>query len=170
MNAFEKIIAILVACVLLFLYPLYSLAIKTDTVVKTYVDDQTATLVDSIRNSGKLTYDMYTTYLKKLSTTDNLYDISITHQHATYYPIYDDNNNATGEVNLQYSNTYEDDILNELYFGSGIYSFSEGDYVSVKLVNTNRTLADIMAGAILSKPKIGNSIYVSYGGRIRDEN
>jgi len=170
MNAFEKIVAILVACVLLFLYPIYSMASKTDSVVQTYVGDQTATLVDSIRSTGKLTYDMYTSYLKRLTSTDNLYDISITHQHAVYYPVYDDDNNATGDVMLKYTNTYEDDILDELYFGSGVYQFSEGDYVSVKLTNTNRTMADIMEGIILKKSKIGVSIYASYGGRIRDEN
>lgn len=170
MNAFEKIIAILVACILMFIYPIYSMSLKTNNVVETYVDDQTANLVDTIRSTGKLTYDMYTMYTKMLTNTANVYDISITHQHAIYYPVYDDAGVATGDVELKYENVYEGDILDEIYNGSGEYKFTEGDYVSIKIKNTNRTMSDMIEEVILKNPQGSTPrIYVSHGGRIRDE-
>lgn len=171
MNAFSKVVAIIVACILMFIFPVYSMSNKADDVVETYVDDKTATLVDTIRNTGKLTKEMYDTFSKQLSGTDNLYDIKITHQHAMYYPVYDDSGVATGDVELVYENIYQDTILEEVLNGSGVYRFSVGDYISVVIKNTNRTMSTIIEQVFLKSPlSTTNKVYVSKGGRIRDEN
>lgn len=170
MESLSKIVAIFLACILMFLYPTYSYAQKEDQIVQTYVSDKTAEFVNAIRNSGTLTAEMYNSFTRTLINTGNAYEIKITHQHGMYYPIIDDVGNVTGDVELKYLNTYQDDIVEELYNGIGEYKFSEGDYISISIKSTSRTLADIMQALLLQHAAKDGTIYVSYGGRIRDEN
>lgn len=169
MNSFSKITAIFVAAILMFLLPLYSVAQKADRITQTYVSDKTAEFVNAVRNSGKLTEDMYDQFVSALSDTGNVYEINIVHQHGVYYPIYDENDIATGDVSLQFYNTYEEDIVKELYENNGVYRFSENDYISVVVKSINKTMADTFQSILLDRSTQEGTIYVSYGGKIRDE-
>lgn len=74
----------------------------------------------------------------------------------------------TGNLLKYYANIYSDEILKEIYEGSGSYSFKAGDYFSVNVSNRNETLGTKILGLILRDvPK--TSIHVEYGGIVRED-
>ncbi len=59
MDSFGKIIEILVTGVLLFLFPIYYLSLQQDAVCQSQVRTTTSYFVDSVRNQGYMTRNMY---------------------------------------------------------------------------------------------------------------
>ncbi len=74
----------------------------------------------------------------------------------------------TGNVLKYYAKTYSDEILKELYSGSGTYYFKTGDYLAIDVVNRSETFGMKLLGIIFPN-KMEESIHVEYGGVIRDE-
>ncbi len=171
MNALEKVVGILLAVLLLFVVPMNYLAQKQDAITQSYVTAETTKFVDAIRNNGYLTADMYNEYLRKIDSTNNLYTIKMEHVHQVINPLYDEASGSFQDVtSTNYYNTYQEDILKELFEGSGTYHFSQGDYISVKVVNRNKTYAARLQQKIYAHEMTDIQIYVTYGGMIRDEN
>ncbi|BCN32405.1 hypothetical protein [Anaeromicropila herbilytica] len=171
MNSFSKIVALFIAVLLLFIVPILYLSQKQDAITQSYVAEETTAFVDAIKNNGYVTDKMYTAFLKKLDDTNNIYTIKIEHSHQVINPVYDENTGDFQEkVTESYKTTYEDTILKELYEGSGIYKFDQGDYISVKIVNRNKTFSAKLQQIIYAHEMNPIQIYVTYGGTIRDEN
>lgn len=167
----SKVTAIILACCLLFLVPIKDMADKQDAIVQSYVSQETTKLIDAVRNNGYLTADMYDTYLDRLDKTGNLYTIEIVHKHEVINPIYnEDTGDFLHDTSINYYNTYNEGILTELYEGSGTYQFNQGDYVSIKLYNKNRTFSTSIQRMLSIKNVPDIQIYFTYGGMIRDEN
>lgn len=168
MNAFDKVICIILAAVLMFLFPIMYLAQKQDAINQLYVTEQTAEFTNEIKNHGYLTENMYTRFEKKLRATGNVYSIKITHGHTVFNPIYDA---ETGEFQDDYYTyqecIYTDDILNTIY-NNKLYYFRQGDSISVEVININKTLSSTLLNNI-GVNHVGQ-IHVNYGGIIRDEN
>lgn len=164
MNAFGKMVELFVLAILLFLIPLYYFSIKQDMINQIYVTTQTSYLVDSARNTGFLSRQMYETYLKKLAVSGNTYDIEMTHYHRTTF--------EDGAVaSMHYVNRYNEEILKELYDETGEerYRFTLGDYFVVRVVNQNQTQAVRIANRLLGVILPREQIQVVYGGVVRDE-
>ena len=171
METLSKIFCILLAIVVMFLFPVQYMASKQDSINQVYVYDTTNQLINDIANKGYLSLDMYERYLQKLSTTGNVYEINMTHTHEVINPKYDvDGNAIDGEYLIYDECVYEDDILDEIFEGSGTYYLTRGDYISMELYNTNKTLATRLYHYILHTEESMVQIYVTCGGMIRDEN
>lgn len=163
MESFGRIIEILVTMVLIFFIPIQYFAIKQDMISQTYVTTQTTYLVDSVRNIGYLSKEMYETYLRKLQGTNNTYEIKITHYEFVY-------EEEQEEYTKHSFCTYEDDILEEIYdeLGNGRYEFHQGDYLMIKVHNKNKTFGSFLTSHI-GIGSMNEQIQVVYGGAIRDE-
>lgn len=169
MDAFGKVVAIFAGVILLFIAPLLYMAQKQDSISQLYVTQETIRLTDNIRMSGVLTQNMYKDYIERIDKTGNLYNLEILHAHKRVAPAYDEiTDTVLDKVDSYFYNTYEEEIYKAFDEGKDYY-FAQGDYISIKVVNRNKT----MAGRIASSLSRGNnsevSILVTYGGMIRDE-
>lgn len=168
MNTFSKIMAILIGVVMLFIVPIYQLAQKQDDISQIYVENETTKFVDSIRNSGYISREMYQDYVNKIDKTGNTYNIQICHSHKIVKPNFDDD---TGTILNGYDsyfvNTYQDEVLDAFDKGED-YKFNEGDYINVTVSNRNKTMAANLLFT-LTHSNADVQVYVTYGGMIRDE-
>ena len=79
MDAFGRIIAVLLAAILIFVYPLQYLAMNQEIVLDNQVHSETTEFTDEIMLQSYLTLEMYTNYLEQLNATNQLYEIEFIH-------------------------------------------------------------------------------------------
>ena len=146
-DTFITIIAIFLAAILMFIFPLMSLADRNDDITKLTVQTATTEFVDEIRKTGKLTLDQYNSFKSSIAATGNAYDVEIE------FKILDENpakktSNSTGITvigeNVYYS-VYTTQIEDKLSNNRGNeYLLKEGDIVSVSVKNRSATLAQTL--------------------------
>ena len=147
------IIAILLAAILMFVFPLMSVAERSDDMSQLTVQTATTEFVDNSRAIGKITAANYNRLVSKIEATGNTYDIEIE------VKILDENvgkksawtNGTVIGENIYYSvytSQIEEIISNEN--GTGTYNMAEGDIISVSVKNTNRTMAQTIRNVFYS--------------------
>ena len=131
-DSFVTIIAIFLAAILMFVFPLMSISERTDDVSQLSVQTATTEFVDKVRTTGKLTLDDYDKYVQTITSTGNSFE---TTQAVT---------TKIGE-NVYY-NLYTSQLENKLSDSStkNRITFKEGDRFSVTVKNTNTTIAQII--------------------------
>lgn len=136
------VIAILTAVVLMFVFPLMTMADRTDDVTQLAVETATTEFVDTIRTTGKITQDSYDKYLQEIHSTGYTYDVELEVQ------VLDENPGkkatqvqSTKYGENEYSSEYTAQIEKTLAANKGVYLLKEGDMVSVSVKNTNLTLS-----------------------------
>ncbi len=159
------VIAIGLAAVLMFIFPLMTMSDRTDDVAQLTVETATTEFVDEIRTTGKITSDKYSQYLQTIGSTGNTYNVEME------VKVLDENpgkkttqadREKIGE-NVYYS-VYTSQIENELKERNN-YKLKEGDLVSVSVKNTNQTLSQQLKNFFYSVT--GNDTYTiaaSHGG------
>lgn len=110
------IIAIFLAAILMFVFPLMAVSNTQDSVSQVAVQSLVAEFVNNAASKGKITMDDYTGFLSKLNATGNTYDVQLEHKIMTTNPNKGERDQL-GE-NLYYS-VYNNTILDD---GSGVYS------------------------------------------------
>ncbi len=166
MDAFGKIISMILAIILLFIFPSLYIAQKQDSIIQSYVLTETSNFVDKIKNTGEITKATYEDFTSTLNATGNIYNVELEHGHYEVIPDED-------SFYQYYYTTYELEILNTLYPENGdspIYTLNKGDYISVKVTNKNKTLATKIQEILYNRVLPTEQIFVMYGGIIRDEN
>lgn len=138
------VIAIFLAAILMFIFPLMSTADRTDDISNQAVDTATTEFVDQIRSTGKITQDNYDSFVQVISSTGNAFEVEIEVQ------ILDDNpGKKVTEAEMTkvgenyYYSQYTSQILNDVN-DDGVMFLKEGDIVTVTVRNTNRTIATIL--------------------------
>ena len=71
------IVAIFLAALLMFIWPLMSVSERNDDIAQSVVQTATSELVNKIATHGKITASDYEAYLSKISTTGNTYEVEI---------------------------------------------------------------------------------------------
>ena len=71
------IVAILLAAVLMFIFPLLSVSERSDDISQLSVASATAEFVDNSRAIGKITIDNYTKFITTINATGNSYDVEM---------------------------------------------------------------------------------------------
>ncbi len=71
------IVAIALAAVLMFVFPLMTMSDRTDDVSQLTVQTATTEFVDDVRATGKLTQDKYAKFVENISSTGNNYDVEM---------------------------------------------------------------------------------------------
>lgn len=129
------IVAIFLAAILMFVFPLMTMADKKDDVSTLSVQSATTEFTDTIRTTGKLTQEDYDNFLLTLGATGNSYDVEITVQ------ILDEN---PSKKETSATQTIGDNVYYTMYttqvLDSVPLSLKEGDIVSVDVENTNVTI------------------------------
>lgn len=139
-NAFGKIVAILILIAMLFVVPVKYGIEKSIAMQEMYISTKTIELVDSARNTGFVTKDMYEQYLHAINRMNNIYEIKM--EHIIY-----EKPDLDGNVEKHYIS----DLESKLY-ENGIYKFKIEEYFKIQVIERTH-----------------NRMISYYGGYIKNE-
>lgn len=154
------VVAIFLAAVLMFVFPLMSISERNDDISQLSVLTATVEFVDHIRSTGKITLAEYDKYLQTLAATGNSYDVEMT------VKILDENpGKKAAEADIDkigeniYYSVYTSQIVSEIEDTKNKNQklLKEGDIVSVTAKNTNTTIAQLLKNFFYSIA--GNDTY-----------
>lgn len=156
-DSLITVIAIFLAAILMFIFPLMSMAERTDDISELAIQTATTEFVDKVRTTGRLTIDEYDKFISTLSSTGNTYDIEMKIQHIDENPSVKTAQTEITKIgeNLYY-NEYTTQIQEKLDSNKRI-ALKEGDIFSVTVKNTNKTIAETLRGFFYSMT--GNDTY-----------
>jgi len=152
-----SVIAIFLAAILMFIFPLMSTADRTDDISQQAVQTATTEFVDNIRSTGKITQDKYDSFVSTIAETGNSYDVEIEAQkldESSKKKTAIASQSKVGENN--YYSEYTSQIEGELG-SNGEYDLKEGDLISVTVKNTNKTISQLLKNFFYSVT--GNNTY-----------
>jgi len=142
------LIAIFLAAILMFVFPMMTLSERTDEVTQIAIQTSTTEFVDNIRTTGKIKGEDYDKFLSTIASTGNAYEVELE------VKVLDEN---AGKKTIQVSNTkigenkyvsdYTTQIENTLFLSNnkyGTYYLKEGDIISVKVKNSSLTLSQTL--------------------------
>lgn len=162
-----EITGIVIAAVLMFIFPLITMADRTDDVSQLTVEIATTEFVDEIRTTGKITSNAYNRFLTNIGSTGNAYNVEMEVR------VLDENpkrkniqNNTTGTKENVYYSVYNSQIETALEANRTFY-LKEGDIVTVSAKNSNQTIAQQLKNFFYKV--IGKDIYTiasSHSGMI----
>ena len=154
-DTLVTILAILLAAILMFIFPLLAVSEQSDSISQLSVQSATAEFVDNSRAIGKITLDNYEKLVSTINATGNTYDVELE------LKILDENigkksawtqGTVIGE-NVYYS-IYTSQIMSKLSDenadSKGAYVMKEGDILSCTVRNTNKTLSQSVRGIFYS--------------------
>ena len=136
------VIAIALAAILMFVFPLMTISDRTDDVSQLAVKTATTEFVDRARTIGKITQADYDKFVETIGSTGNTYDVELEVE------VRDTNlGKKTSMVqadkigeNASYT-VYTSQIEDEMNKNKGIYYCKEGDIISARVKNTNQTIS-----------------------------
>ncbi len=136
------IIAIFLAAILMFVFPLMALSDRSDDVSQLSVQTMTTEFVDNVKKTGKLTEQNYSKFIEQISATGNTYDVELKVQ------VLDENLGKKAQsVKMdkigenEYYTMYTTQVEEAMKLSKGTYSLKEGDRISVSVKNTNTTIS-----------------------------
>lgn len=156
-DSLITIVAIFLAAVLMFVFPLMSMSERTDDVSQLAVQTATTEFVDKVRTTGKLTLDNYEKFLENINSTGNAYEVEMK------IGVLDENpgkkttqatNTKIGEnVRFEkYTSQIEEELDSKRYI-----TLKEGDIFSVSVKNTSQTLSQQLSNFLYTVS--GNDSY-----------
>ncbi|MBD8923291.1 hypothetical protein EGR52_07745 [bacterium] len=161
------VIAIVLAAVLMFVFPLMTMSDRTDDVSQLAVETATTDFVDEVRTTGKITPDKYSKFIENIGSTGNTYNVEMQVQVLDENPGKKTTQSRKDKIgeNVYYSvyTSQIEDILNS----NKNYNLKEGDLFSVNVKNTNQTLAQQLKNFFYTV--VGNDTYTiaaSHGGMV----
>lgn len=143
-DSLITVVAIFLAAILMFIFPLMSLAERTDDISSLAVQTATTEFVDDVRTTGKMTLEDYEAYLSDISSTGNTFDIEVLIQQLDENPGKKTTQAEATKIgeNLYY-NMYTTQVEEQLY-SKGRITLKEGDLVTVTAKNTNQTISQML--------------------------
>lgn len=144
-DTLVTIIAIFLAAVLMFVFPLMSISERNDDISQLGVQTATVEFVDNIRSTGKITSEKYDNYIQKIAATGNSYDVEIEVKVLDENPGKKTSQTASDKIgeNIYYSE-YTSQIEEKLKKNKGVMNLKEGDMVAVNVTNTNTTISQML--------------------------
>lgn len=135
------VVAIALAAVLMFIFPLMTMSDRTDDVSQLTVETATTEFVDDVRTTGKLTMDKYSKFVENIGSTGNSYDVEMEIKVLDENPSKKTTQAETTKIgeNVYYS-MYTSQIL-EMISDNATLALKEGDMFSANVKNTNSTLS-----------------------------
>ena len=141
------ILAIVLAAVLMFVFPLMSVADRSDDVSQLSVQNSTTTFVDNIRSTGRITLAEYNRFAQEINATGNTYEIEMEVKILDENPGKKTAQTAYEKIgeNVYYTE-YTTQILEDLNDArnNNTKYLKEGDIVSVSVKNTNTTISQLL--------------------------
>ena len=156
-DSLSTIIAIFLAAVLMFVFPMAAIADRNDDTSQMYVKTTLDNFVNTVAAKGTLTKEDYEKLESQLEATNNNYDIQLTISVADVNPGKKSDNQKLGDTT--YYSVYTAQIVDTLYgTTTDTYYLKEGDYITVSVKNINRTVSQMIKNALYGIT--GNESYV----------
>lgn len=160
-DSLSIIFAVIVALLLMFLFPMIDTWEMQDNLSYVVVYSAVTDFVDTVRNTGYISQELYDNFEAKLYATGNTYSVTMEHREFN-------------EDLRVYLNTYTNEIEATLAKAdnNNIYRLDKYDYFYVTVKNTNRTQATVLSDFLSTSTGDNFKIGVSYGGvvwSVRDE-
>ena len=146
-DSLITIVAIFLASILMFVFPLSAISEMNDNEALAMVQSYTTEFVNQIRSKGKITQEDYNAYIQKLNATGNSYDVNFEVQIADSNPGKKTDNQQIGDTT--YYGVYTSQVMDELS-NNGQYILKEGDFVNVSVKNTNTTISQMIKSVLYS--------------------
>ena len=163
-DSLITIVAIFLAAILMFVFPLMSVAERSDDIAELTAQTAVSEFVDTARETGKITMTNYSEMVTTLESTGNTFDIEIEVKvldenvgkksswtngtvigENIYYSVYTSQiMNYLSDSTISTGNTVEEDTA------VGVYLMKEGDIISCSVQNNNETLAQTIRGIFYS--------------------
>ena len=152
------VIAIALAAVLMFVFPLMTMSDRTDDVSQLAVETTTTDFVDEVRTTGKITPDKYSKFIENIGSTGNTYDIEMEFKILDENPGKKSTQSAKDKIgeNVYYS-VFTTQIQEALEGENKVYNLKEGDIINVSVKNTNLTLSQSLKNFFYTV--VGNDTY-----------
>ena len=156
------VIAIALAAVLMFVFPLMTMSDRTDDISQLTVETATTEFVDDVRTTGKLSMDKYSQFVQNISSTGNSYEVEMQLQVLDENPGKKTTQAESTKIgeNVYYT-MYTSQILETINPSSGVtktLALKEGDMFSASVRNTNTTMSQQLKNFFYSVT--GNDAYV----------
>ena len=156
------VIAIALAAVLMFVFPLMTMSDRTDDISQLTVETATTEFVDDVRTTGKLSIDKYSQFVQNISSTGNSYEVEMQLQVLDENPGKKTTQAESTKIgeNVYYT-MYTSQILETINPSSGVtktLALKEGDMFSASVRNTNTTMSQQLKNFFYSVT--GNDTYV----------
>ena len=132
------VVAIFLAAILMFVFPLMTMANKKDDVSVLEAQKATTEFVDKIKTTGIITQSDYDNFTTALAATGNTFDINIEVQKLDENPAKKETSIYTTIGDNVYYTIYTTQILDTIKDSN--LALNEGDIVSVSVENTNVTI------------------------------
>lgn len=142
-DSLITIVTIILAAILLFVFPMITLADRTDDISQIAVQTATVEFVDGVRQTGKITQDNYDDFIQTITSTGNNYSVDLELRRLDENP-----SKKTASANEQkigentYYSIYTTQIEDEL--DDGTVYLKQGDMFSAGVVNNNQTVAEVL--------------------------
>ena len=136
-DSFIIAIGLGVGAVLMFIFPLMTMADKTDETTALAVQTATTNYTSEIRTTGYISQEGYDDFILTLAATGNSYDVDISVMRLDSNPAKKEIGSTTTIGDNIYYTMYTTQVLQAIPL-----SLTEGDFVSVKVQNTNTTIAN----------------------------
>lgn len=159
-DSLTTIIAIFLAAVLMFIFPLVAIADRNDDTSQMYVKTTLDNFVNTVAAKGTLTKEDYEKLEAQLEATNNSYDIELVISVADVNPGKKTENTKVGDTT--YYSIYTAQLTNAEGTGTldteGTYYLKEGDYIKVSVKNMNTTISQMIKNVLYGIT--GNESYV----------
>lgn len=136
------IVAIFLAAILMFVFPLMTMADKSDDVSQLSIQTSTTEFTNKIRTTGAITQEDYDNFAQTLAATGNSYQVEMTVKKLDQNPAKKASGDGTTIGDNVYYTMYTKQVLEGISTDSNkVLSLNEGDIVSISVENTNTTIA-----------------------------
>lgn len=159
-DSLITILTVILAAILLFVFPMITLADRTDDISQLAVQTATVEFVDEVRKTGKIIPQKYDEFVQTINSTGNTYKVDMELKSLDENPSKKNstsNNQVIGE-NVYYS-VYTAQLEEQLEKGT-IY-LKQGDIFSVSVSNINQTISEVLKNFFYKMT--GNSSYTITG-------
>ena len=159
-DSLGKTFAIICSVFVLIYLPLLCLALHTDNISQSKIDNSVTKFVDDVRSTGKITADKYEAFCREIDACEKLCKIEMIHS----------SQQSVENDELYFSYIEKSEILDTIYTVNVDYKMSKGDYLTVKVYNTEPTLATRLYRFLIPNyNESGKSLFVVYGGYILND-
>ncbi len=179
-NALSLTAAAIVACLLLYIYPIGKSYEQQDQIAYSIAYKAVTKFTDAVRSKGYITPVMYNDFMAELETSGNLYRVELQHDRKLYNPIYADPADPSSfqtDFEVYYQSSFSEDIMEVLFPDNATpaadparrYLLKQYDYFSVKVANTNTTKAGLVKNMLHLSDSDAARILIPYGGMVLNE-
>lgn len=139
-DAFSKMVAILLAVVMMYIVPVFYMREEADRLRQTYILETIVSFTDGVRNTGILGKKDYDVLMDELGGLNEIYTLELTHCISRM-------ENTTNVSEYYVDRYYNEQILSVFETGEDYY-LKKADYLKVVVKDRNKDIIAWYGGSV----------------------